>query len=51
VDGPEFDGHTVDFKQLADRLAMYRDLERESFAGGRCLIDGLAEAAGVDSPR
>jgi ferredoxin--NADP+ reductase len=51
VDGPEFDGHTVDFKQLADRLAMYRDLERESFAGGRCLIDGLAEVAGVDSPR
>jgi ferredoxin--NADP+ reductase len=51
VDGPEFDGHTVDFKQLADRLAMYRDLERESFAGGRCLIDGLAEAAGVDTPR
>jgi ferredoxin--NADP+ reductase len=51
VDGPEFDGHTVDFKQLADRLAMYRDIERESFAGGRCLIDGLAEAAGVDSPR
>jgi ferredoxin--NADP+ reductase len=51
VDGPEFDGHTVDFKQLADRLAMYRDIERESFAGSRCLIDGLAEAAGVDSPR
>ena len=29
VDGPEFDGHTVDFKQLADRLAMYREVERE----------------------
>ncbi len=51
VDGPEFDGHTVDFRQLADRLAMYRDVERESFAAGRCLIDGLAEAAGVDTPR
>jgi ferredoxin--NADP+ reductase len=51
VDGPEFDGHTVDFKQLADRMAMYRDVERESFAGSRCLIDGLAEAAGADSPR
>ena len=50
VDGPEFDAHTVDFKQLADRLAMYRDLEREAFATGRCLIDGLAEAAGVDTP-
>ena len=51
VDGPEFDGHTVDFKQLADRLAMYRDLERQAFSGGRCLLDGLAEAAGVDTPR
>jgi ferredoxin/flavodoxin---NADP+ reductase len=51
VDGPEFDGHTVDFKQLADRLAMYREVERESFAGSRCLIDGLAEAAGRDTPR
>jgi ferredoxin--NADP+ reductase len=51
VDGPEFDAHTVDFKQLADRLAMYRDLERQAFEGGRCLIDGLAEAAGVDTPR
>jgi ferredoxin--NADP+ reductase len=51
VDGPEFDGHTVDFKQLADRLAMYRDVERESFVGSRCLIDGLAEAAGADTPR
>jgi len=51
VDGPEFDGHTVDFKQLADRLAMYREVERESFVGSRCLIDGLAEAAGADTPR
>jgi ferredoxin--NADP+ reductase len=49
VDGPEFDGHTVDFVQLADRLAMYRDVERESFAGSRCLLDGLAEAAGRDT--
>lgn len=28
VDGPEFDGHTVDFDELADRLTMYRDDER-----------------------
>jgi ferredoxin--NADP+ reductase len=28
VDGPEFDGHTVDFDELADRLTTYRDDER-----------------------
>jgi len=49
VDGPEFDGHSVDFRQLADRLAMYRDVEREAFAGSRCLVEALAEAAGVEA--
>ncbi|MFQ5591301.1 MAG: sulfide/dihydroorotate dehydrogenase-like FAD/NAD-binding protein [Phycisphaerae bacterium] len=28
VDGPEFDAHAVDFTELADRLATYRDQER-----------------------
>jgi ferredoxin--NADP+ reductase len=28
VDGPEFDGHEVDFDQLADRLTTYRSFER-----------------------
>lgn len=32
VDGPEFDGHLVDFDQLADRLTTYREFERR--AGG-----------------
>jgi ferredoxin/flavodoxin---NADP+ reductase len=27
-DGPEFDGHKVDFRQLADRLNTYRDFEQ-----------------------
>jgi len=27
VDGPEFDAHQVDFRQLADRLGTYRDFE------------------------
>ena len=30
VDGPEFDGHAVDFGELMARLAAYRDLEREA---------------------
>jgi ferredoxin--NADP+ reductase len=28
VDGPEFDGHLVDFRQMADRLTTYRDFEQ-----------------------
>lgn len=28
VDGPEFDGHAVDFDELADRLTTYRTFER-----------------------
>ena len=27
VDGPEFDAHAVDFRELADRLSTYRDFE------------------------
>jgi ferredoxin--NADP+ reductase len=27
VDGPEFDGHTVDFDELSDRLSTYRECE------------------------
>ena len=31
VDGPEFDGHLVDFDELMRRQAFYREQERESF--------------------
>jgi hypothetical protein len=27
VDGPEFDAHAVDFRELADRLGTYREFE------------------------
>jgi len=30
VDGPEFDGHEVDYAELADRLTAYRDQERQA---------------------
>jgi ferredoxin--NADP+ reductase len=33
VDGPEFDAHEVDFDNLAQRNAMYRDMERRALAG------------------
>ena len=31
VDGPEFDGHEVDFKDLTMRLTAYRDHEKQSY--------------------
>ena len=30
VDGPEFDGHLVDFDEAMKRSAMYRDFERHA---------------------
>ncbi|MBN2159138.1 MAG: sulfide/dihydroorotate dehydrogenase-like FAD/NAD-binding protein [Spirochaetes bacterium] len=30
VDGPEFDGHLVNFDEMMQRLSMYRDQEKES---------------------
>jgi ferredoxin--NADP+ reductase len=36
VDGPEFDGHAVDFAELADRLSTYKDFERQAFENRRC---------------
>lgn len=30
VDGPEFDGHLVDFDEAIERSAMYKDFEREA---------------------
>ncbi|BET66479.1 sulfide/dihydroorotate dehydrogenase-like FAD/NAD-binding protein [Opitutales bacterium ASA1] len=32
VDGPEFDGHLVDFDELADRLSTYREAEQRASA-------------------
>ena len=34
VDGPEFDAHQVDFKELSERLGAYREHERRAM--GRC---------------
>ncbi len=41
VDGPEFDGHLVDFDLLTDRLSTYRDFEQRALAAceeGACKI-------------
>jgi ferredoxin--NADP+ reductase len=31
VDGPEFDGHKVDFEELAQRLDAYKNLEKQAY--------------------
>ena len=41
VDGPEFDGHLVDFELLMDRLTTYREFEQQALAAceaGACKI-------------
>ena len=40
VDGPEFDGHKVDFDQLMKRLEAYQSEERKSSEAHRCRLDG-----------
>lgn len=40
VDGPEFDGHAVDFDLLASRLRMYLDQEKQSMEAYRCQCHG-----------
>lgn len=41
VDGPEFDGHLVDFAGLSDRLTTYRDQEKERMhPGSECRLSG-----------
>ena len=46
VDGPEFDGHEVDFRLLMDRLTTYRVFEQEAVARREaCKIPALAATA------
>jgi ferredoxin--NADP+ reductase len=48
VDGPEFDGHEVDFGGLADRLTTYRKFEREAMEKREaCKIGGRTEPLGT----
>jgi ferredoxin--NADP+ reductase len=41
VDGPEFDGHQVDFDLLTERLSTYREFEQRAIAAcedGECRL-------------
>jgi hypothetical protein len=40
VDGPEFDGHQVDFDLLTSRLRMYCDQEGVAYEKHRCGWNG-----------
>ena len=44
VDGPEFDGHKVDFAELMNRNGVYRDQESEDEKGHMCRIEKLGKA-------
>jgi ferredoxin--NADP+ reductase len=43
VNGPEFDGHAVDFDNMLRRLAAYKDQETE--ASKACKLDAVADGA------
>jgi ferredoxin--NADP+ reductase len=44
VDGPDFDGHEVDFPELMRRLSMYKDEEKTSVERHECRLGGLNNA-------
>ncbi|MGN1307740.1 MAG: sulfide/dihydroorotate dehydrogenase-like FAD/NAD-binding protein [Faecousia sp.] len=43
VDGPEFDGHKVDFAELMNRNGVYRDQETEDEKNHMCRIEKLGK--------
>ena len=44
VDGPEFDGHKVDFAELMSRNATYRGREAEVTETHACRMDAMGKA-------
>ena len=44
VDGPEFDGHKVDFAELMSRNATYRDREAQVTETHTCRMDAMGKA-------
>ena len=44
VDGPEFDGHKVDFAELMSRNSAYRDREAEVSTTHTCRMDAMGKA-------
>ena len=44
VDGPDFDGHLVDFDEAIRRQSMYKDHEQHSLEGHACKLGGAENA-------
>lgn len=44
VDGPDFDGHQVDFPELMRRLSMYKENEKVSTERHQCRMEGMTHA-------
>jgi aerobic-type carbon monoxide dehydrogenase small subunit (CoxS/CutS family) len=42
VDGPEFDAHKVDFRELSDRLTAYREQEQAALERHQCKLESAA---------
>jgi len=40
VDGPDFDGHKIDWDIAMNRQRMFKELEEHSFAEGSCRLAG-----------
>ena len=41
VDGPDFDGHLVDFDEAIRRSSMYKDMETKSEHKHKCRMEGM----------
>ena len=44
VDGPDFDGHLVDFDEAIRRSKMFSREERQSREGHKCRMEGMTNA-------
>jgi len=44
VDGPDFDGHLVDFDEAMRRQRMYKEEERQSLEKHQCRLEGMKNA-------
>lgn len=48
VDGPDFDGHLVDFDEVSNRIKIYKDLEQEKTRDHSCNLIKQADSLSVN---
>lgn len=49
VDGPEFDGHQVDFDEMLSRMSAFKQEEQEALAAFKAAAEGFDKAASATS--